>query len=211
MANPQSLLCVKCGNQIATGENACPDCTWPLSRDAWQYTRFVIRRVTVDTSCINAKRLDPDLNALEYWASSGLLTIQRSGTLLEELRGKKRIDKAQGLEEHPSLFVIGVSTLDSGAVLAGPDMQEYLEEILFPTTKNLTENQEFDVEHLRSHVLTGGDIFVTKDPSDFIARGKQDRLASLGIWVFDPPGAVQFVHDLYGWSPSENQTYESGT
>ncbi len=70
---------------------------------------------------------------------------------------------------------------------------------MFPTTKVLNSNQEYDIEHLRSHVLTGGDIFVTRDPKDFIVRGKKEALSSLGIWVFEPKSAVEFISDLYGW------------
>ncbi|MBM4132949.1 MAG: hypothetical protein FJ245_04190 [Nitrospira sp.] len=153
----------------------------------------------MDTGCINAKQLDQDLNALERWASSGNLELQRSSAMLEELKGETRVAKAKSLGVHPNLFTIGVSVLDGPGVLAGPDLFEDLQQILFPTANALTGNQRFDVEHLRLHVRTGGDIFVTMNPNDFITRGRQATLASVGIWVLSPAELVGLLKELYGW------------
>jgi len=70
---------------------------------------------------------------------------------------------------------------------------------MFPTTSVLTANQKYDIEHLRLHVLTGGDVFVTRNTRDFVAHGKQPGLARLGIWVFTPGELVIFLRELYGW------------
>jgi hypothetical protein len=77
-------------------------------------------------------------------------------------------------------------------------MVEALNEIMFPTTRILTENQKRDIEHLRSHILTGGDAFITSNPKDFV-RGKQSQLSQPGVWVFTPAELLTFLAGLYGW------------
>jgi hypothetical protein len=202
--NPDDFIeCVKCGNISYYGAGFCFRCSWPFSLKAWDKTIFRIERITLDTSCLNVKKRDHYLNILEDWASEGLIRIQRSGALIKELKGQGRIDKAYSIDLHPSGWVLGESALGVDTVLGGPDMEDQLRTVLFPTTKILTKNQEYDVEHLRSHVLAGGDAFVTRNPKDFAVRGKQETLATLGIWVFDPPGLVDFLINLYGWKPKE--------
>ncbi|MGD0613272.1 MAG: hypothetical protein ABSB41_17375 [Anaerolineales bacterium] len=204
MNTDDSVECVKCGNVSPFGAEFCIRCTWPFSIKAWDKTKFRIKKITIDTSCINVKKQDRYLNILENWADEGFIQIQMSSALIEELEGRERRDKAYSIDLHPPVFILDESALDGDAVLAGPDMEEQLRNVLFPTTKILTKNQEYDVEHLRSHVLTGGDAFVTRNPKDFIVRGKQETLATLGIWVFDPPGLVDFLLKLYGWKPKDN-------
>ena len=72
--------------------------------------------------------------------------------------------------------------------------RDLLRHILFPTSQHLTPNQEKDIEHLQYHVHTGGDLFVTRNPKDFIYRGKQEALWSIGIWVFTPEEVVEHLH-----------------
>lgn len=193
------MECVKCGYPFQVPVNACHQCSWPCSLDAWSDTEFQIKRVTIDTSCINAKQLDPDLNILETWAEENHIKIERSDALIKELLGQDRIAKAEKIQLQPQVWILGQNALGIDTVLAGPDVSGPVQEILFPTTKILTNNQEYDVEHLRTHVLTGGDVFVTRNPNDFLVRGRQSSLACLGIWVFDPPGVVEFLVNLYGW------------
>jgi len=192
--------CVKCGHNSTAGDTACRKCTWPFSPNAWKSTTQRIRRVTLDTGCVNAKGEDPSLNALERWAADGLLHLQRADVLLKELKGIQRVAKAKTLEPHPNLFILGSSTLGSKDVLAGPDRLQELQRILFPNVRSLTQNQLYDIEHLRLHVLTGGDIFITHNPNDFITRGRQENLMSLGIWVLTPANLVSLLRALYGWS-----------
>jgi len=192
--------CPKCGHKNSDEISACIDCSWPFASESWKTTKYRVERVTVDTSCINAKQLDPDLNRIEEWAKKGRLILQRSDVLLYELRGAKRIAKANQLGKHPPVWKLGFSHLGVDTNLAGPDMKEALREILFPTTSIVTENQEHDIEHLRSHVITGGDVFVTRNPEDFIVRGKQSQLSQLGIWVFTPAELVTFLGEIYEWT-----------
>ncbi|MGH8831860.1 MAG: hypothetical protein ACREXV_12315 [Polaromonas sp.] len=148
---------------------------------------------------MNAKGRDPDLNTLERWAATGSLELQRSEAMLRELAGEARVEKAQRLASHPELFTLGSSILGGPDVLAGPDLPDELQQILFPTAKPLTDNQRHDVEHLRLHVRTGGDIFVTLNPNDFITRGRQETLRSFGIWVLSPKELVGLLSEIYGW------------
>jgi hypothetical protein len=194
--------CVKCGRYLSPDLNACPFCTWPLSIDAWLTTeRFRIKRITVDTNCVNSKQKDEYLNTLERWENEGRLTLQRSNVFLEELKGpEQRTTKGQSIQAHPGLFTLDISVLDGGDVLAGPDLEEPLQQILFPTTKNRNKNQNYDVEHLRQHIRTGGDVFLTMNTSDFIKHGKQAMLSRLGIWVFTPQELVELLRRLYGYN-----------
>lgn len=119
--------------------------------------------------------------------------------MLGELAGEARVAKARLLAPHPELFTLGSSPLGGPDVLAGPDLPGDLQQILFPTARPLTKNQYYDVEHLRLHVRTGGDIFVTRNPNDFITRGRQETLRSFGIWVLSPNELVGLLTELYGW------------
>lgn len=175
--------CLRCDARV--GEHpSCPACTWPYTPEGWQHTRFKIARLTFDTSCVNEHRRDEALNTLEAWAAEGRVRIERSPTLLEELRGPSRIQKAERIDPQPQIFRLGESVLDGPDVLAGPllDPLEWAG-ILFPTTaaNRLTVQQQNDVAHLQHHVRTGGDCFVTRNPRDFIDGGKQATLAARGI------------------------------
>lgn len=191
--------CVKCGHRNIMGAPACAQCTWPFSRDSWAPSKLSIRRITLDTGCVNAKGRDVDLTTLERWAAAGRLELQRSNAMLGELEGEARVAKARSLPQHPGLFTLGRSALGGPDVLAGPDLSAELRRILFPTAHPLTQNQRSDVEHLRLHVRTGGDIFVTLNPNDFITRGRQETLRSFGIWVLSPSDLVGLLAELYGW------------
>lgn len=192
--------CVKCGQHNPRSIAACARCTWPLIGSAWLSTTFIIRRISLDTGCVNAKGKDPSLNTLEQWASFGYLQLQRSDVMLQELIGDARVTKAQSIETHPGLFILGASMLDGPDVLASPDLRNDLRRILFPTANPLTSNQVNDIEHLRLHVQTGGDAFVTLNINDFITRGRQTALAAIGIWVFTPKEIVTLLMKLYNWT-----------
>lgn len=191
--------CVKCGHRNKKGAAACARCTWPFSREAWKTTTLRLRRIALDTGCINAKGRNPDLNILENWAQTRQIEFQRTDAMLQELKGEHRVQKAFSLPPQPKLFTLDVSVLGGPAVLAGPDMSVELRQILFPTASPLTENQKRDVEHLFHHVRTGGDLFVTLNPNDFIEHGRQDTLRLVGIWVVTPQQAVELLKEAHGW------------
>lgn len=193
------MECVKCGDEVPTGADRCSSCTWPFTIAAWRQSSLTIHRLTLDTGCVNAKGKNEALNTLERWAHDGLLELQRSDAMLDEIEGKSRITKAESIAEHPGLFTLDVSVLDGPDVLAGPDLGIELEELLFPTSHPLTSSQEHDVQHLRQHVLTGGDVFVTLNRNDFITRGRQEALRACGIWVMQPPEIVELLKRLYKW------------
>ena len=201
MYEPEPIECVKCGETNPHDVDACGRCTWPFSQETWSSTNYALRRVTIDTSCINVKKKDPNLNALEDLAAEGKIQLQRSHVLVEELKGRKRLEKAESVDAHPPIWAIGFGSLGIDTNIAGPDLAEPIKDVMFPTANVLTTNQEYDLEHLRSHVLTGGDAFVTRNPRDFVVRGKSQSLSRLGIWVFEPQNLVAFLVELYGWSP----------
>jgi hypothetical protein len=156
--------------------------------------------LTFDTSCVNERRRDEWLNQLERWAEEGHIKIERSPTMLQELRGESRINQARRMTPYPHLFTLGQSALGGDHVLAGPLLDaEILRAILFPTTSAqvFTVRQKNDIAHLQHHVRTGRDIFVTNDPNDFIVRGKQEHLQRLGIWAFTPEAAVAHLRALW--------------
>ena len=191
--------CVRCGGKNALGAIACTDCRWPFTLEAWADFGRPPYRITLDTGCINARRQNEELNALELWAQQGKVVLQRSEAMLAEIRGEERVSKATALTPHPWLFTLGVSALNGPDVLAGPDMDAEVEAVLFPTSATLTPNQRHDVEHLRRHIQTGGDVFVTLNPNDFIARGRQKRFRSVGIWVMSPGELVSLLESTLGW------------
>ena len=191
--------CVKCGNEILTATVRCSRCTWPFSVEAWPQCSLQIRRLTLDTGCINAKGNNDDLNALERWSDESLIDVQRSDVMLGEIKGRARVAKAQAIEGHPGLFVLDQSVLNGPDVLAGPDVGTEIQDLLFPTAHPLTDNQRNDVEHLRLHVLTGGDVFVTLNRNDFITRGRQEALRACGVWAMEPPEIVELLKKLYKW------------
>ena len=191
--------CAKCGGEVPVAADNCSACSWPFSLTAWPQTSLRIHRITLDTCCINAKGKNEPLNTLERWAHDGFLELQRSDAMLNEIKGEARVAKAESMAEHPGQFVLDKSVLDGPDVLAGPELATELQELLFPTAHPLTGNQKHDVEHLRLHVLTGGDVFVTLDSNDFITRGRQESLRACGIWVMQPLDLVELLRALYGW------------
>ena len=72
---------------------------------------------------------------------------------------------------------------------------------MFPTTPVLLANHQQDIEHLRQHVRTGGDAFVTLD-GDFLDERRQ-RLQQIGIWPFRPDELVAHLRAGYGELPPE--------
>lgn len=202
MANHQGIQvfeCVKCGFENTDGVSICDRCTWPFAKYQWMHTNHRIKALTIDTCCVNALGRDVNLNKIEQWEKKGYLRIQRAPALLEELKGEARRMKAKKTESQPDTFLLNGSSLGGGDVLAGPDMPETLKKILFPTAKSLTDNQEYDVKHLRAHVRVGGDVFVTINSKDFINNSKQVQLSRIGVWVFEPAEVVSLLGEVYEW------------
>lgn len=202
--------CIHCGiGQV--GPNNCSACTWPYSEAGWLTFQMGIRRITIDTNCINAKRGISELNWLEKVASEGKIEIQKSTQFSVEAQGNlKREAKASQIPDLPPVFFLDASFLDGPAVLAGPDLRAEIRMILFPGVAQLSINQVRDVEHLAEHVRTGGHLFVTLDESDFIAGSKRQRLQRLGVWAVTPAKAMEllqlrppFARNKRGEWPSE--------
>ena len=194
------MECVKCGEQNVGGVEACARCTWPFSLPAWKSTSFWIRRITVDTGSLNAKGQTHELDVLERWEAEGKIELQRSDAMVREVGGEARVTKAYSLGSQPGLFAPDASALERPDAAAGPDLRSELEEILFPDARPLTDNQVDDIEHLRHHVLAGGDVFVTLNVNDFVLRGRSEELRARGIWVLTPTELVTLLSELYEWA-----------
>ncbi len=193
-----SSKCIHCGVG-EVGPDNCAACSWPYSDKGWSNFTMGLRRITIDTNCINAKQANEALNQLEQWKNDGKIEIQKSTPFSIEAKGNlMREAKEKQVPGHPPLFTLGASTLGGGAVLAGPDLREEIQTILFPGVKQLSQGQERDVQHLAEHVRTGGHLFVTLDTSDFISGSKQKTLRSFGVWAVTPENAVKLLSSVYG-------------
>lgn len=192
------IKCIKCGTSKSEPSNVCPACTWPTSYKGWDLTKLKVKRITFDVCCVNSLEKDEALNIIEKWSKQGLVEVQKAHVFMGELKGEKRIKKGCKISNHPNVAILGNVTLGGLDVLGGPDMKDEIREMLFPTTKEPTKKQINDVQHLREHVETGGDIFVTFD-NHFIKNGKQESLRQFGIWVFKPKETVEFLKKCYSW------------
>jgi hypothetical protein len=191
-----NTVCIRCGGRV--GPNNCEGCTWPYSPEGWASTTRKARRITLDIGGVNAKRLDANLNQLEQWRGAGLIELQRSKVFLEEFRGPAHhVAKAESIKPHPPGWRLGGlgSALGEGPGVLYAEMpeRERLRKIMFPSSRHLTSNQEYDIRHVQHHVETGGDLFVTTNLRDFIKRDKQKALYSIGIWAFLPEQAVHHI------------------
>lgn len=196
----ESSQCIHCGVG-KVGTDNCDTCSWPYSEKGWLNFSMGLCRITIDTNCINAKQAHEALNQLEKWKNEGKIEIQKSTPFSEEAQGnRKREAKEKQVLPHPSLFVLGSSSLGGGAVLGGPDLRKEIQAILFPGVTELSQGQERDVQHLAEHVRTGGHLFVTLDTSDFISGNKEKKLRALGIWAVTPEKAVELLIFVRGWN-----------
>ncbi|MFQ5729821.1 MAG: hypothetical protein ACE5GN_05630 [Waddliaceae bacterium] len=192
-----SSRCIHCGVG-EVGPDNCVACSWPYSEKGWSNFQMGLRRITIDTNCINVKQASGPLNLLERWAKEGKIEIQKSTPFSLEAQGNlKREAKEKRVPGHPPLFTLGSSF--GGSVLAGPDLRKEIQTVLFPGVTPLSVSQERDVQHLAEHVRTGGHLFVTIDTSDFISGNKEKKLRSLGVWAVTPEKAVELLISVYGW------------
>jgi len=205
-----SSKCIHCGVG-AVGPDNCTTCSWPYSEKGWLNFKMDLRRITIDTCCINAKQAHNTLNQLEKWKSEGKIEIQKSTPFSVEAQGNlKRAAKDRQVSGHPTASVLGPGfSLGDGSVLAGPDLRKEIQTILFPGVTVLSRGQERDILHLTEHVRTGGHLFLTLDRSDFIAGNKEKKLLSFGIWAVTPEKAVNLLISVYGWK--RDSDYASST
>lgn len=86
----------------------CSRCTWPYDPSGWAQNRLPLHRITLDTSCVNARRENAALNQLEAWEAASHIRLQRGAAFMAELKGSGRIRKGQQIEQHPRVFGFGV-------------------------------------------------------------------------------------------------------
>ena len=96
-----------------------------------------------------------------------------------------------------SAFRLDVSTLDSGDMLAGPDMVKLLEDLMMLVFPNADpkhpkhENRIADMDHLAAHKWAERDIFVTDERA---MKGQRKALAArYGIHVMGLSEVVQHL------------------
>lgn len=196
-----TYLCSRCSMHNHESASECLGCTWPLTLEAWVSSPHELRVISIDTSCVNQLQKEDSLNLMEKWEREGLIHLQKGDELLKELKGPPRIEKARRIKPQPtSYFPLDLSVLGGSDFLAvQDDMGEGIGKILFPGVKELNAGQQSDVNHLRQHVMAGGDVFVTTDTSDFIKGKKQATLRRYGIWVFEPAELVDLLLKKYDW------------
>ena len=82
----ESSKCLHCGVG-EVGPDNCAACTWPYSEKGWSQFRLGLRRITIDTNCINSKGAIDSLNLLEEWTTEGKIEIQKSTPFSVEAQG----------------------------------------------------------------------------------------------------------------------------
>lgn len=155
-------------------------------------------QLTVDTTVLRS-RLKP--READHQSAIILLSFRDSG--LCEIHVTTRVDAdipdeplrsqiaALPVADSPvgSVFRIGVSKLDSGDMIAGPEMVKLTDDLmalLFPQSKPSHRKHSSnlrDVDHLAAHKFAGRNVFVTGDGD--ILRGRKELKAQHGIRVMD--------------------------
>ncbi len=170
--------------------------------------------LTFDTTCINAKGKNRELNQLEAWQREGLIQIV-SGTSVEEelLQADSEPFRTQRLQKFGTYddvdagyWVLGYSRLGKSTMVGDDSTAQEMEEIahiLFPKCpwQLLNKNQIRDVMVLHTHLTHKRDVFVTLNTKDFI--GTKEMKGQLlnekfGILVMTPQEAVAYVRDTIG-------------
>lgn len=113
----------------ARSDHNCSACTWPYSPEGWAFTTRKVRRITLDTGCVNAKRSDEHLNLIEAWQAQGLIELQRSKVFLEELKGW-RVEKGASIRAHPPPWWFGPLGGGPEVLYARMPKRELLREII---------------------------------------------------------------------------------
>lgn len=173
--------------------------------------------LTLDTSCINAKGMNRELNQLEALQKKGLIQLVSTTSVEEEhLQEDKEPYRTQRLEKFSNYdevdvgyWVLGYSRLGISTKLGSEATQEEMKKmatILFPSCdwSTLTSNQIRDVMVLHTHWTHKRDVFVTLNSKDFIGKKemKKKRLGQLfDILVMTPSGALDYTKDSLDLNP----------
>lgn len=164
-------------------------------------------RLSLDSCCLNVKGKDPYLNQIFNLAKVGLIELYASERVRSEQSGQKVTLKYRRLYQKRFEETKSISDLSFFPLNFGKDGVRFIDEnssnmlkelceICFPGQpwKNLTDNQKNDVRILEAHVSRGLDYFLTKNPNDFIKKGKKENLERLGINVREPN--EEFLREL---------------
>ena len=167
--------------------------------------------LTFDTSCINAKGNNRELNELETRQREGLIQIVSGTSVEEELLQPdrepfrtQRLSKFNNYDDVDAGYWVldysrlGISTIPDDESIA-QEMEE-IAHVLFPQCpwQRLNKNQIRDVMVLHTHLTHKRDVFVTLNTKDFIGREQAKRellKEKFGILVMTPQEAVAYVRD----------------
>lgn len=191
-------VCCRCSTALQAQAINCPGCTWPCHPDGWSRNRRPLRRLTLDTGCVNARGQCANLNQLEAWQVAGHIVLERTPAM-KELRGAARIARADTIKRQPRLFMDIGGGWGNSVLPARLVPIEDLRLLLIPKTTPaaMSVNWLRDLEHLQHHVRTGADLWITKDTAaGFIDSPRREALYRIGIWAFTP---LQAVAHLVAW------------
>jgi hypothetical protein len=165
--------------------------------------------VTIDTSSINTRQSDTNLNKLEEWHLKGIIEIVRTDVMDPEFlrrslgRQEAFMNKSSRYREDMGVGIYNHSRPDH-AVYGEPHDPDYpLDEmlrILFPRFENLTDEDEKsrairDAMHLATHYMHRRDFFVTLDTRHFIAH--RDALKErFGLVILTPEECVSQLSEM---------------
>jgi len=165
--------------------------------------------IIIDTCCINLKRKDSYLNQLEKWHKEGLIEIRKTFAMNDDFRENGSADrriKSSEYQEDRGISILGVPGCSPIPMRIGGKEQhkkfKKIEEIYFKTRgiKNPSPSDcRGDFMHLQSAILSGSDIFVTKDVKHFIGKDNKIRKAiekdkDFDILIRTPKEAVDYIN-----------------
>lgn len=142
----------------------------------------------VDTNCVNARQVMPEMNQLEDWASKELILLQTTEIAQNEMaagNNAARIAKAYSF----------IYTMSKRTTHEETAKLQKIEDILFPNGA-VTQNQKNDVEIVFNagkypKPLITNDGGSKSQPGGIL--GNKHALASIGIDVINPAEAVSKV------------------
>ena len=166
-----------------------------------------VLRLTLDTNCINLRKIVPALNELERLAEQGIVQLAATPEMLLDLErdqsryAEQRREKASLLHEQIHNRPTKTKPTPPGSsekTLDDPVTRETVErglrhwlQILFPSGPPNGKMVD-DILHVLIHRAWKRDIFVTMD-DDLLSR--RDELKTLGVIVCKPDEALQRVRD----------------
>ncbi len=150
-----------------------------------------IPTLTIDSNCINARGNYKYMNEIEKLAEKGRVKIYVTSTMETEFQKGNGYQKGRNkLKNYDMDIEIGVwGHSRYGASLWGGKKDSKLfneiKEILYPNTKELTDNQIKDSMYLQTHINCKRDYFITDDEEHILCK-KNELKNKLNLIVCTP-------------------------